>query len=220
MEQFQLPEPLSFQGNLPENWRRWKQRFKVYMVASGKNSKGDEVKAATFLHLAGPEALEVFNMLSFDNTGDEKELDKLVDKFEAYCIPRKNVTWERHEFNIRNQQTVDQYVTDLRNKVKTCEFEALTDSLVKDRLVCGVISEKTRSRLLKQAKAGALDICRADKATSAQLKSMSTQPTTATATESTEDADVKLLKTRHQNPPQPKRQQGRCGYCGGQHYPQ
>ena len=206
-----------------ENWWRWKQRFEVYMVASGKNNKGDEVKAATFLHLAGPEALEVFNTLSFDNAGDEKKLDKLVEKFEAYCIPRKNVTWERHVFNIRNQQpgeTVDQYVTDLRNKAKTCEFGALTENLVKDR---GVISDKTRSRLLKQANltlAGALDICRADEATSAQLKSMSTQPTTATATESTEDVDVKLLKTRRQNPPQPNRQQGRCGCCGGRHYPQ
>ena len=56
MEQFQLPEPLFFQGNLAENWRRWKQRFEVYMVASGKNAKSDEVKAATFLHLAGPDA--------------------------------------------------------------------------------------------------------------------------------------------------------------------
>ena len=167
MEQFQLPEPLSLQGNLAENWWRWKQRFEVYMVASGENSKGDEVKAATFLQRAGPEALEVFNTLSFDNTCDEKKLDKRVEKFKAYCIPRKNVTWERHVFNIRNQQpgeTVNQYVTDLRNKAKTCEFRALTESLVIDHQVCGVISNKTRSRLLKQANltlAGALNICRA-----------------------------------------------------------
>ena len=104
MEQFQPPESLSFQGNIAENWRRWKQRFEIYMVASGKNSKSDEVKAATFLHIAGPEALEIFNTLSFYNAGDDKKLDKLVEKFEAYCIPRKNVTWERHVFNTRNQQ--------------------------------------------------------------------------------------------------------------------
>ena len=66
MEQFRLPDTLSFQGNLAEGWRRWKQQFKVYMVTSGKNDKGDEVKAATFLHIAGPEALEVFNLLTFD----------------------------------------------------------------------------------------------------------------------------------------------------------
>ena len=150
------------------------------MVASGKNSKSDEVKAATFLHIAGPEALEIFNTLSFDDAGDDKKLDKLVEKFEAYCIPRKNITWERHVFNTRNQQpgeSIDQYVIDLRNKAKTCEFGALLESLIKDRLVCGVISDKTRSRLLKQTNltlAGALDIilCRADETTMAQMKSM------------------------------------------------
>ena len=97
-------------------WRRWKQRFEVYMVASGKDTKSDEVKSAAFLHLAGPEALEVFNTFSFDNPGDAKKLDKLVEQFEAYCNPRKNVTWERHVFNTRRQQsgeTIDQYVTDL-----------------------------------------------------------------------------------------------------------
>ena len=125
----------------------------------------------------GPEALEIFNTLSFDNAGDDKKLDKLVEKFEAYCIPRKNVTWERHVFNTRNQQpgeSIDQYVTDLQNKAKTCEFGALLESLIKDRLVCGVISDKTRSRLLKQTNltlAGALDICRADETTLAQIKS-------------------------------------------------
>ena len=160
-----------------KNWRRWK-RFEIYMVASGKNSKSDEVKAATFLHIAGPEALEIFNTLSFDDAGDDKKLDKLVEKFEAYCIPRKNITWERHVFNTRNQQpgeSIDQYVIDLRNKAKTCEFGALLESLIKDRLVCGVIGDKTRSRLLKQTNltlAGALDICRADETTLAQMKSM------------------------------------------------
>lgn len=57
------------------------------------NTKSDEVKAATFLHVAGPEALDVFNTFSFDSAGDEKKLSKLMEKFEAYCIPRKNITW-------------------------------------------------------------------------------------------------------------------------------
>ena len=61
MDQFQHPEPLSLQGNLAENWRRWKQRFQLYMVASGKDTKSDGVKSATFLHVAGQDALEVFN---------------------------------------------------------------------------------------------------------------------------------------------------------------
>ena len=123
MEQFQLPEvtsiSLSFQGNLAENWRRWKERFEVY----GRFWEECEVK---FLHLAGPDALEVFNTFSFNNAGDDKKLGKLIEKFEAYCIPRSNVTWEKHVFNTRNQQigeNVDQYVTDLRKPMSLRTLE-------------------------------------------------------------------------------------------------
>ena len=75
MDGFQLPEPLPLQGNLADNWRRWKQRFELYMIASGKNEKSEEVKTATLLHLAGPDALEVYNT-SFESPGDEKKLQK------------------------------------------------------------------------------------------------------------------------------------------------
>ena len=115
------------------------------MVASGKINKSDPVKAATFLHIAGPEALEVFNSMTFENAGDEKRLEKLIEQFEAYCIPRKNVTWERHVFSSQTQQpreTVDKYVKNLHNKAKTCEFKPLTASLIKDQLV----RDNTRSR--------------------------------------------------------------------------
>ena len=92
MDHFQLPEPLSLQGNLADNWRRWKQRFQLYniMTASGKNEKSDEVKTATLLHLAGPDALEVFNTFSFETPGDEKKVDKVLEKFDAHCEPCKN----------------------------------------------------------------------------------------------------------------------------------
>ena len=57
-------------------------------------------------------------------------------------------------FNTRNQQigeTIDQYVTDLRNKANTCEYGNLTDSLIKDRLVCGITSDKPQDYSNNQA---------------------------------------------------------------------
>ena len=50
---------------------------------------------------------------------------KILEKFEAYCTPRKNVTWQRHLFNTRNQrsdESFDQYLTDLKTKAQSCEF--------------------------------------------------------------------------------------------------
>ena len=66
----------------------------------------------------------------------KRKVHKLMEKFEVYCTPRQNVTWDRHFFNSRTQQpgkTIDQYVTDLRCKAKHCEFGTLTYSLIRDR---------------------------------------------------------------------------------------
>ena len=79
-------------------------------------------------------------------------------------------------FNTSNQhvgETIDQYVTDLKTKVRSCEFGVLTDSLIKDRIVCGIIDDRTRSRLLREPDLSlqkALDICRANEATTTQMK--------------------------------------------------
>ena len=78
----------------------------------------------------------------------------MQDKFKNYCNPRKNLTYDRHVFFTRNQnrnETIDQYVTDLRNKASTCDFGHLCDSLIKDRLICGVTDEAVRERLLRDA---------------------------------------------------------------------
>ena len=166
MDRLQPPNPLNLQGNVSENWRRWRQRFELYLTASGIEAKDDTVKSATLLHVAGEDVLEIYNTFAWENDGDNKKLDKIMEKLEAYCNPKKNITWERHVFNTRNQQpdeTIDQYVTDLKTKARSCEFGPLTDSLIKDHIVCGIRDDQTRSRLLKEPDLTldkALQICR------------------------------------------------------------
>ena len=66
----------------------------------------------------------------------------------------------------RDGETTDQYVTDVKTKAQTCEFGDLKDSLIRERIVCGIRCDKTRWRLLN-----AVDICRANETTSSQIKS-------------------------------------------------
>ena len=117
---FYKPSALSFDGNTSENWRRFKQQFDIYITASGSEKKGDEVKIAILLNFAGEDAIEVFNTFQFAE-GDAKKLDKVLEQFERYCNPRKNVVFERHQFwqiTQKDSETVDQFVTRLKNKVK------------------------------------------------------------------------------------------------------
>lgn len=115
------------------------------MTATEGDEKEENVQCSLLLTVAGEEAVEVFNIFTFTSSEKDK-LAPMVKKFEAYCIPRKNVTYERHMFNTRNQgptESIDSYVTALKNLAKSCKFGDLTDSLIRGRIVCGNQSAET-----------------------------------------------------------------------------
>ena len=148
MDKLQPPSAVVLTGNLAENWRRYKQQFQIYEVASGLARNDGKVRAMTLLHVAGPEALEVYNTFQWASDGDENKVDKIMEQFERYCNPRKNLTFERHSFfskNQRNGESIDAYVTDIRNKAARCEFGDLKDGLIRDRIVCGINDKKKHS---------------------------------------------------------------------------
>ena len=51
------PGSMSFKGNIASNWRLWKQKFELFMLASGKSNKTDEVKVAILLNFLGDERI-------------------------------------------------------------------------------------------------------------------------------------------------------------------
>lgn len=177
MEQMKPPTSLSLEGNLAENWRIWIPRFELFLVASGINEKSGTVERATFLHVAGDEAIKVYNTFDFDED-DVNDYNVLKELFHWHCEPRRNVTYLRHLFFTRVQgksETVDAYVTDLKNKARDCEFELLTDSLIQDKIVCGIMDDQVRGCLLREPDLTlnkAIDICRASKLSRSQLKSL------------------------------------------------
>ncbi|XP_070550519.1 uncharacterized protein [Ptychodera flava] len=179
MDKFRPPEPLKLEGNLSENWRRWKQRFQLYMEASEANEKPEKNQCSIFLHVVGDEALEAYNTFTFTNAADKEKIQVLYEKFEEYCSPRKNVTLERHKFFTCSQgpdESIDHYVTELKNRSKSCTFGELTNSLIKDRVVRGVNNSHVRERLLRETDLDPqkpIEICRAAEQSKTHIQALS-----------------------------------------------
>ena len=175
MDSFHKPSALSFDGNTSENWRRFKQQFDIYITASGSEQKDDAVKIAILLNFAGEDAIEVFNTFQFAE-GDEKKLNKVLEQFEQYCNPRKNVVFERHQFwqiTQKDSETVDQFVTRLKNKVKSCEYPSPVDDMVRDKFVFSIRDLQVKERLLREEKLTlekAISMARASEASKEQIK--------------------------------------------------
>ena len=56
-----IPPPLIFEGNIKDRWTRWKQKFNLYLIASGLSEKSEERKVAVLLNTIGEDALDKYN---------------------------------------------------------------------------------------------------------------------------------------------------------------
>ena len=179
MEPFKPPEALNLSGNLRENWRRWVQRFDLYLTASGKIKEDEKVQCAVLLHLIGEDALEIYNNFSFASGESREKIATVKQKFYDYFNPRKNTLYERYKFWETKQkegETVDQFITDLKTRAKSCEFGEQTESMIRDRLVFGVSDIRLKERLLREGDLSlerAANLCRAAEETKQQIKDIS-----------------------------------------------
>uniref|UniRef100_A0A3P9HQ00 Gypsy retrotransposon integrase-like protein 1 n=1 Tax=Oryzias latipes TaxID=8090 RepID=A0A3P9HQ00_ORYLA len=151
MDKLSPPTSMQLTGNLADNWKRFKQRFNIYLAASGAGNGDEKLKANILLHVIGEDALDIFNSFQLDEAN--VTLAELMTKFEEYFVPTQNVTFERYKFFTHDQKQgvpFDQYLAELHTLSKTCEFGTLRDSLVRDRIVCGTADNGLRERLLRE----------------------------------------------------------------------
>ena len=113
--------------------------------------KSEKDECSVFLYVISQKGRDVYNTMNLDDT-QRDIINVLFTKFEEYCKPKQNVTVERHQFNTRVQdkvEQIDQYVTDLRLSAKNCSFGNLENELIRDRIVYGVNSDDIKQQLLR-----------------------------------------------------------------------
>ena len=65
MDQIKPPSDLQCTGNVGESWRRFIQAFELNLMAIAADYKSDKQRIAIFLTMAGQEALEIYNTVTF-----------------------------------------------------------------------------------------------------------------------------------------------------------
>ena len=108
-------------------------------------------RVATLLSIIGPEALEVYNTMEW-SARSQRTVEDILQKFEIFCKPKKNITYERFLLFTQKQQPqekIDDYVKTLRSLAETCEYGQLKSSIIKDALVIGIHDNRLRENLLK-----------------------------------------------------------------------
>lgn len=133
--------------SLSQRWTKWLKQFVFFTVGSGITD--NKQKRALLLHLAGPDVQEIFETLN--ETGDEDNYDRAVEKLTEYFQPKKNVAYERHLFRTEIQkesETVEQFSTRLKHLALTCEFGDMKEDLIRDQIIDKCKSHELRRKFL------------------------------------------------------------------------
>ncbi|UYV67056.1 hypothetical protein LAZ67_4003775 [Cordylochernes scorpioides] len=75
---------------------------------------------------------------------------RVIKCFESHFMPRRNIIYERARFNQRCQQEgerVNDFITALHSLAEHCNFGALYDELIRDRIVVGVRDRALSERM-------------------------------------------------------------------------
>ena len=139
------PCALKLDAHASENWRKLLMQFEIYLVAKAKDEKPDKRKVNMLLHCAGPEAIEEYSYFVFNAVESNKCYEDVCKKFKELCEGPNNVIYEPLVFNQRNhkeRERIDNFVSELKRLSLTCEFWDLKDSLIRDRIVGGVLTDE------------------------------------------------------------------------------
>lgn len=74
-----VPSRLDTRGNITENWKRWKQVWDPFEIASRLNQQENQRRVATFITCIGSDALEVYNSLPFEREDDKMVMSKVLE---------------------------------------------------------------------------------------------------------------------------------------------
>lgn len=205
-----LPPPLKTDGNLATNWKCFKRTWDNYVIVARLERFDEKFKTAMFLSVIGEDVLEIFDGMDFTPETDKQVLNKVVGKFEDFCIGETKKTYERFIFNRRDQEeneNIHQYETVLQKLALTCNFcSCLHDSLIRDWLVLGIRSESIQKKLLQEKKLNlslATDIGRSGETTDMCLKELKNKtPISRT------DDEVNAVTPKRMENERPRRDRG------------
>lgn len=220
MNKLKAPEELNINsGNKNVEWRMFKQMWTNFETATDLDEKPSKKRVATLLNVIGKEAVKIYNTFKWSRESDKENIEIVIDKFEKYCTPKKNITYERYMFNTKKQdnETVDEYVTSLRILASNCEFGIIEESLVKDMLVLGVKDKQLRENMLLDSELTlekAINMARANERTRNELKSMNQD-------RNEENEAFAVRKYRNKNVQYKDRNEQhndkKCWFCGNTH---
>lgn len=193
-----IPPPPAFKPDRNEtglSWKAWKQGFEVYLEAKDLATAPGKRTVNILLHLLGQDGIKLYNTFDFRTAvaadpdqgiqaivGEDKyDLQTVLRKFDNHYGKGKLRNLRRQSFLKRKQQadeSVMDFVADLKHLVQSCEYGQIEESILCDRIIDGIHDQVTMGDLLdlegdELNLENCIKICRKAELTRVQLATVS-----------------------------------------------
>ena len=202
-----------------EDWLSYTECLQQYFTANDiKDDEGSAAKKrAILLSVCGAETFHLIKSLLAPVKPETKSFQEIVELVEKHHNPEPSATVQRYKFHCRCRQpgeTVSQYVAGLRRIAEHCKFGDYLESVLCDRLVCGIQDSRIQRRLLGEPDltfARAFTLAQSLESADRDTKALQVAPSRVNAVKATQNL------RNFQNAKKPDRP---CYRCGGQHFDQ
>ena len=134
-----------------ESFESYSERMDLFFAV---NDITEKVKRkVTFLTLCGPDLYQLSKSLTAPGKPMDKTYQEITDLLSGQLHPKPNVIVKRYRFKSRTRrsgESIAESLADLRHLSRHCEYAAITDAMIRDRLVCGVNDVGIQRKLLAE----------------------------------------------------------------------
>ena len=134
-----------------DDWPQYVERLEHFFTANGITEAGK--KRAVLLTVMGAATYKVLRNILLPAKPGEKTYAELVEALSKHYRPTPSEIVERYKFHSRVRkagESIANYVAELRSLSEYCNFGAVLNDMIRDRLVCGVNDAAIQERLLAE----------------------------------------------------------------------
>ena len=104
MADYRVKPPDEFDFKTPAGWLRWKERFERFRLVTKMEEDEELHQINSLVYHMGQEAEDILKTFNLSAT-QSKDFKIVLEKFDGYFVPKRNVIFERAKFNKRSQGT-------------------------------------------------------------------------------------------------------------------
>ncbi|KAK6167205.1 hypothetical protein SNE40_021296 [Patella caerulea] len=152
MQNLPAPKPLDLETSDKEGaWLIFEKSFRLYLTATGADTKSEAIKRAGLLHLVGEDGRKISDTFRIIEEGENQtSLNQLLLMFREKFTGNRHTSFERHVFRQMKQdgEEFDKFLIRIKVQANRCSYGDRIHEEICDQIVEGIDCPETKKEII------------------------------------------------------------------------